>query len=87
MLALSFGGSFIDVFFPSCMVSVDKKVGENEDSVTLSSGRGPMSRRNLLQVLGLSNSNVPRTISISTQTNIRGIRQNSGTQTDNSDSD
>ena len=71
------------------MVSVDKKIGNSEDNVTLTSGRGTISerRRNLLQALGLSHSNVPRTISISTQTNIRGIRQSSGTQTDNSDSD
>lgn len=74
---------------PFCMVSVDKKVGDNDDSVTISSGRGATAqrRRNLLQALGLSHSNVPRTISISTQTSIRGIRQHSGTQTDNSDSD
>ena len=74
------------LLFHSCMVGMDKNSGDKEN-VTLSTGRGPVSRRNLLQMLGLSNSNLPRTISISTQTNIRGIRQSSGTQTDNSDSD
>ena len=69
------------------MVPVDKNSRENKDNVMLSTNQGPVSRRNILQMLGLSNSTLPRTISISTQTNIRGIRQNSGTQTDNSDSD
>ncbi|KAK3583922.1 hypothetical protein CHS0354_033705 [Potamilus streckersoni] len=44
-------------------------------------------RRNLRQVLGLSNAPFPRTISIATQTHLRNVRRSAGTQTDNSDSD